>query len=134
MPVGISVFQLLVYDKRDRALVATSTLQIERIDKVPEHLADFDKMIPLKTPRGDTIFPIGIYAGLGWNFSLQKLKDCGFNTVHTYGTDSWIVREENMKLLREAEKLGMWVLMGLPPGFPDQGIRSGKHVPLDHSL
>lgn len=129
MPVGISVFQLLVYDKRDRALVATSTLQIERIDKVPEHLADFDKMIPLKTPRGDTIFPIGIYAGLGWNFSLQKLKDCGFNTVHTYGTDSWIVREENMKLLREAEKLGMWVLMGLPPGFQirESALESMSH-------
>ncbi len=119
MPVGISIFQLLVYDKRDKALVAVSKLEIERIDKLPDHI-NFDNPVLLKNPKGNTFFPIGVYAGLGWNFSLQKLKDCGFNTVHTYGTDSWVAREENFKLLKDAAKLDLWIMMGLPPRFQIQ--------------
>ncbi len=119
MSAGISTFQLLVFDKRDKALVATSKIEIERIDKLPDNI-NFDNPVFLKTPKGDTFFPIGVYAGLGWKFSLQKLKDCGFNTIHTYGTDSWVVREENFKLLNDAAKLNLWILMGLPPRFQKQ--------------
>lgn len=124
IPDGISKLYLYTFteaDPKKRVLVSysrQSALNIERIaeDQIPSDI-DFSRHVSFVNPRGEPFFPIGMYAGLGWDFSLKQLADAGFNTVHTYGTDSWKIREENFKLLQDAEKLGIWIMMGVPPRY-----------------
>jgi|GEM_PF-4538274 len=128
IPTGRSRLYLYAYkgtDKATRTLVAFARHDIERIsqDQIPTDL-DLSQHLHMTTPKGDPIFPIGMYAGLAWNFSVNQLADAGFNTIHTYGTDSWRIREENFKLLNEADKRGVWIMMGLPPRY----IRSSEHL------
>jgi hypothetical protein len=128
IPAGKSRLYLYAYkgtDQSKRTLVSFASHDIERIspDQIPGDM-DFSQHLPMTTPTGEPIFPIGIYAGLGWNFSINQLANAGFNTIHTYGTDSWRIRDENFKLLNEAHERGVWIMMGLPPRY----IRSGEHL------
>ena len=128
---GISRLYLYSYteaDPRKRVLVSYSrhsAQNIERIseDQIPDDV-DFSRHEIFVNPKGEPFFPIGMYAGLGWDFSLKQLADAGFNTVHTYGTDSWKIPEENFKLLNDAEELGIWIMMGVPPRY----MRDNKYL------
>ncbi|NLW86521.1 MAG: hypothetical protein GXY38_06570 [Planctomycetes bacterium] len=121
LPPGESELNVMLYDrdqKEGRLLVAYSRHDIVRISQaeIPDNI-DFSRHEVFRHKDGTAFFPVGMYAGLGWNFSVGELHKAGFNTVHTCGTDSWKVREENFKLLSDARKHGMWVMMGLPPRF-----------------
>ena len=87
---------------------------------------------------GRKFFPVGIYAGNGWNFSPAELVKNGFNVIHTYATNRRDVdkgdeegRARNLKLLDDARKLGARVMVQLPHDYTE---KAGESARLPHWL
>lgn len=121
-----------LYDKTDNALVATSTVTIRRIVKLPAGI-DFSNHAEIVLPDGKKFFPIGVYAGIGWDFSPAELAGDGFNVIHTYATNRRDVdkgdekaRRNNLKLLDDARRLGVFVIVQLPHDYTEKPGLAGK--------
>ncbi len=126
IPVGKSKLITRMFDRSDNAMVQSTVVTIERIGEIPADV-DFSRVVTLKTPAGKPIFPIGVYAGTGWEFKFTELADLGFNVIHSYGTGNPAVLEEynpqrykpeylknNRRLLADAEKRGIYIMMSVP--------------------
>lgn len=126
IPVGKSTLITKMFDRADNAMIQSTKVTLERIGKIPENV-DFANTVLLKTPDGKPYFPLGVYAGIGWEFNIRELAGYGFNVIHSYGTGNPVAYENydtgrfnkkylanNLKLLKDAEKLGIYVMMSVP--------------------
>lgn len=126
IPEGKSTLITKMFDRADNAMLRSAVVTIERVGKLPEGV-DFGQAVVLKTPDGKPFFPVGVYAGIGWEFDIRKLAAEGFNVIHSYGTGNPAAcrefnpgkfnakyLENNRKLLDDAKKLGVYVMMSVP--------------------
>ena len=137
IPEGKSTLVTKMFDRADNAMLQSKVVTIERIGKLSQGV-DFGRTVVLKTPDGKPFFPIGVYAGIGWEFDIRKLAAEGFNVIHTYGTGNPSVcrefnpekfnakyLENNRKLLDDAEKLGVYVMMSIPHQMAEDSGKAG---------
>ena len=85
IPEGKSTLITKMFDRADNAMLQSKVVTIERVGTLPEGI-DFGHAVALKTPDGKPFFPVGIYAGVGWDFDIRELVATGFNVIHCYGT------------------------------------------------
>ncbi len=121
-----------LYSKADNTLVATANVTVNRVTKLPEGM-DFSKTTEVTLADGKKFFPVGIYAGIGWEFSVKELVGYGFNVIHTYATNRRDVdktdtkgRANNLKLLDDAQKAGVYVMVQLPHDYTEKAEDVGK--------
>lgn len=126
IPIGQSTLITKMFDRSDNAIIQSTHVNIERIGEITGDI-DFDNTVTLRTPDGKPYFPIGVYAGIGWNLNLKQLAGYGFNVIHSYATGHPLAYENysperfnkkfldnNIALLQDAEKLGIYVMMSIP--------------------
>jgi hypothetical protein len=136
IPAGKSTLISKMFDRADNALLRSAIVTIERVGELPEGL-DFGQAIILQTPDGKPFFPIGIYAGVGWNFDIRELVATGFNVIHCYGTGNPTTCREfnpekfnakylanNRKLLDDAKELGVYVMMSVPHQMAEDSAKT----------
>ena len=118
--------------REDNAVVAMTTVNIRRVMKLPDNV-DFSSPAEVTLADGKKFFPVGIYAGIGWNFRPEELVNSGFNVIHTYATNRRDVdkgdelgRKNNLKLLDEARKLGAYVMIQLPHDYTEKSGEAAK--------
>jgi len=127
---GKTKLRARLWDRRDNALVATAEVTIDRIMKLPAGV-DFNRAEAVRLPNGKKFFPIGIYAGVDWNFSVNKLVDNGFNVIHTYASNRREVvagqpgfnpttLRNTVKLLDDAGARGAYVMIQLPHDYTEK--------------
>lgn len=137
VPDGESTLIGKLYSKADNALIATAQVRLQRVMKLPAGV-DFSTPAEVRLEDGRKFFPVGIYAGNGWNFSPAELVKNGFNVIHTYATNRRDVdkgdeegRARNLKLLDDARKLGARVMVQLPHDYTE---KAGESARLPHWL
>ena len=132
IPDGDSVLAGRLISREDNAVVAMTTVNIRRVMKLPNNV-DFSSPAEVTLADGKKFFPVGIYAGIGWNFRPEELVNSGFNVIHTYATNRRDVdkgdelgRKNNLKLLDEARKLGAYVMIQLPHDYTEKSGEAAK--------
>ncbi len=137
IPEGKSTLITKMFDRADNAMLQGKVVTIERVGTLPEDI-DFGHAVALKTPDGKPFFPVGIYAGVGWDFDIRELVATGFNVIHCYGTGNPTTcrefnpekfnakyLENNRKLLDDAQKLGVYVMMSVPHQMAEDSTKVG---------
>lgn len=120
-----------LFDRRDNALVGMKKVEINRIKTLPANV-DLSHNSCVEV-NGKKFFPIGIYAGIGWDFSADELVQQGYNVIHTYATNREDVcrafpdkkfnekaYRNTQKLLDDAKRLGVYVMIQLPHRYTEK--------------
>lgn len=126
IPDGTSTLSVLLFDRADDTLVASTRIEIEKIP--PEMLKgdlDLRKAAVFRDRDGKPFFPIGMY-GLpmaGDRKAFRELREAGFNTVHTYsfeGDTGFTKPALAKKFLDMAQESGLKALGGLPRSLAEK--------------
>lgn len=137
IPEGKSWLVGKLFDRKDNALVGMKRVEINRIMTLPSGV-DLSRKECVRI-NGRKFFPIGIYAGNGWNFSVDELVRQGYNVIHTYASNREDVCRafpdvkfnekafrNTQKLLDDAKRLGVYVMIQLPHRYTEKADFIGR--------
>ena len=128
IPDGTSTLVVEIFDKKDKSLIASAKIDIERIAaKALTGNLDLREAPVFKDKDGHPFFSIGMYGVhvFAPKKDFEELKNAGFNTVHSYAFEGR--RSADMKRLHHflnvADKHGLKVIAGLPRQYAEKSTK-----------